>query len=75
MIDKKYRGKDLIGKKCRATRMIRNGGGFALNPGSECMIVDVIPGHGFVIQTPKCPCCGVSVYIRRVSRDALELLG
>lgn len=74
MISKKYRGEDLIGKKCRPVRNIRNGAGQGITPDTICTIVRVVRGHGFIIQTEKCPCCGQYAWISRVSRNDLELI-
>lgn len=74
MIPKKYSGDELRNKFCRPVRKIRNGGGAAISPETICRIVSVVRGHGFTIETEKCPRCGQSAYISRVSRDALELV-
>lgn len=74
MIDKKLRGKDLIGRKCRPTALIHNGAGQGVSPETICTIMDVIPGHGFVIRAGKCPHCGQYAWITHVSRDQLELV-
>lgn len=44
MIDKKYRGEDLIGRKCRPVRNIRNGAGQGITPNTVCTIVSVVRG-------------------------------
>lgn len=49
-------------------------GGDAISPETICRIVSVVRGHGFTIETEKCPRCGQSAYISRVSRDDLELV-
>lgn len=74
MIDRKYSGKDLIGRKCRPVRPIRNGGGEGVTQDTICTIVNVVRGHGFIIQSEKCPHCGQYAYISRISRNDLELL-
>ena len=74
MIPMKYKGSDLIGKKCRPTRYIRNGAGDGITPKTVCTIVDVVRGHGFTIQTETCPHCGQYAYIRKVKREELELV-
>ena len=74
MIPKKYSGDELKNKFCRPVRKIRNGGGAAISPETICRIVSVVRGHGFTIETEKCPRCGQSAYISRVSRDDLELV-
>ena len=73
MIDRKYRREDLIGKKCRPTRFIKNGGGDGITTDTICTIKDVVRGHGFTIQTDKCPHCGQYAYITRVNRQDLRL--
>lgn len=74
MIPKKYSGDELRNKFCRPVRKIRNGGGAAISPETICRIVSVVRGHGFTIETKKCPRCGQSAYISRVSRNDLELV-
>ena len=74
MIDKKLRGQDLIGRKCRVTRQIHNGAGQGVSPETICTITRVVPGLGFVIRTDKCPHCGQYAWISHVSRDELELV-
>lgn len=74
MIDKKYRGEDLIGRRCRPVRNIRNGAGHGITPDTVCTIVSVVRGHGFVVQAEKCPYCGQYAWISRVSRNDLELI-
>lgn len=74
MIDKKYRREDLIGKKCRPLRNIRNKGGEGISPSTVCTIVNVVRGHGFIIETDKCPCCGQFSRISHVDRNDLELI-
>lgn len=74
MIPKKYSGDELKNKFCRPVRKIRNGGGAAISPETICRIVNVVRGHGFTIETEKCPRCGQFAYISRVSRDDLELV-
>lgn len=74
MIPMKYKGSDLIGKKCRPTHNIRNGAGDGITSKTVCKIVDVVRGHGFTIQTETCPHCGQYAYIRKVKREELELV-
>lgn len=74
MIPMKYKGSDLIGKRCRPTRNIRNGAGDGITSKTVCKIVDVVRGHGFTIQTETCPHCGQYAYIRKVKREELELV-
>lgn len=73
MIDKKYRGQDLIGQTCRPTVSFHNGGGAGVSPKTLCTIEDVVPGHGFTIKTEKCPHCGQYAFVTKVSRRDLEL--
>lgn len=73
MINRRLTGAFLVGKKCRPVHTIRNGGGACVTPATLCTIVNVVPGHGFTIQTEKCPHCGQYAYIARVGRDELEL--
>lgn len=74
MIPTKYRKEDLIGKKCRPTRNIRNGGGDGISPSTVCTIKNVVRGSGITLETEKCPCCGQFAYITRVDRNDLELI-
>lgn len=74
MIEKKYCGKDLVGKKCRPVRNICNGAGQGITAETICTIVSVVRGHGFIVQTEKCPCCGQYARISRVNRNDLELI-
>lgn len=75
MIDKKYRDEDLIGRKCRPVHNICNRAGQGITPNTVCTIVNVVRGHGFIVQTEKCPCCGQYTRISHVSRNDLELIG
>lgn len=74
MIPTKYKGEDLIGRRCRPLRNIRNGGGDGITPNTVCIITNVVRGHGFTIETVPCPCCGQYAHISRVRRCDLELL-
>lgn len=74
MIDKKLNRDALIGKKCRIMRDLENRSGHGCSAGKVCTIVDVIRGHGFAIQTDKCPHCGQYTYFTHVSRNDLELM-
>lgn len=74
MIDHRIRGEDLIGRKCRPVQPIRNGNGDGVSPDTVCTIIEVVRGHGFTIQTEKCPHCVQYAYIRRVKREELELI-
>ena len=73
MIDKKYQSKDLIGRTCRPTVSFQNGGGHGVSRNTLCTIKDVVRGHGFTIETRKCPHCGQYARISKVSRCDLEL--
>ena len=73
MIDRKYRREDLIGKKCKPIRSIKNGGGDGITTDTICTIKDVVRGHGFTIQTDKCSHCGQYAYITRVNKQDLRL--
>ena len=64
----------MIGKKCRIMRDLENRSGHGCSAGTVCTIVDVIRGHGFAIQTDKCPHCGQYTYFTHVSRNDLELM-
>jgi hypothetical protein len=74
MIDPKIKGEQLIGRKCRTVRSIRNGGGDGVTPKTVCTIVAVVRGHGFTIKTDPCSCCGQYAWITRVPRADLELI-
>lgn len=74
MIPKKYSGDQLVGRMCRTTRHIRNGGGAGVSPDSVCFIRSVVRGHGFTIQTETCDHCGQYSYISKVAREDLELI-
>ena len=74
LIDRKLRRDDLIGKKCRALRGLRNRGGQGISKGTICTIKDVVRGNGFIIQTDRCPHCGQHAYVTHVSRNDLELM-
>ena len=74
MIPKQYTGDKLRGKYCRPIHKIRNGSGDAISPDTICRIVNVVRGHGFIIETEKCSQCGQSAYISRVKREELELI-
>jgi len=74
MIPKKYSGEQLVGRMCRTTRHIQNGGGAGVSPDSVCFIRSVVRGHGFTIQTETCDHCGQYSYISKVAREDLELI-
>lgn len=74
MIDKKLNRDALIGRKCRIMHALENHGGHGCSAGTVCTILDVVRGHGFAIQTDKCPHCGQYTYFTHVSRNDLELM-
>ena len=74
MIDKKLNRDALIGRRCQVMRDLENRSGHGCSAGTVCTIVDVIRGHGFAIQTDKCPHCGQYTYFTHVSRNDLELI-
>lgn len=74
MIPIKYKGSDLIGRKCRPMYAFGNGAGNGITPNTVCTIVDVVRGKGFVIETEKCPHCGQYARISRIPRRDLELI-
>ena len=74
MIPKHLKRDDLIGRKCLALRDIRNGSGKGISARYICTIKGVVRGHGFIIQTEKCPHCGQYAYFTHVSREDLELI-
>ena len=74
MIPLKLTRDELVGKKCRPLRTIRNGAGAIVDENTVCTIVDVVRGHGFTIQKAPCPCCHVAVRISGISRDSLKLV-
>lgn len=75
MIPAKYKGSDLIGKRCRPVSKLKNRGGAGITPATICIIKKVVPGHGFVIESEPCPCCGQYAYMTHVARNELELIG
>lgn len=74
MIDRKLNRKDLIGKTCRPVHTIQNRSGCIISDDTDCVIKDVVRGHGFTIQTDKCPHCGQSAYITHVKREDIKLV-
>lgn len=74
MISQKLTRLDLVGRKCRPTRNIRNDAGEGVSPETICTIINVVRGKGITIETAKCPCCGQYSWITGVSRNDLELL-
>lgn len=74
MIPSKYRGPDLIGKRCRPVGKIKNRGGEGITSATVCIIKKVVPGHGFVIESEPCPYCGQYAYMTHVARNELELI-
>ena len=74
MINKKYKGVELKGKKAKVDRDIRNGAGQGISAGCTVTIVDVVRGKGLTIKTDKCLHCGQYSYITGVAREDLTLL-
>lgn len=74
MIPKKYSGEELKNRYCRPVRKIKNGAGAVISPDTICRIVNVVRGHGFIIETVKCSHCGQSAYISHIAREDLELI-
>lgn len=74
MINRRIKGADLIGKRCRPVHSIKNGAGNVVTKDTVCIIKAVTPGSGFAIITEKCPCCGQQSYITRIKREELELV-
>ena len=72
MISRKYKADELIGKKCRPVRSIKNGGGQVVTPDTVCTIRSA--HYGVEIATEKCPCCGMYAIISRIPREDLELI-
>ena len=72
MIERKFRATELVGRKCKPTHDIQNGGGQGISKDTICTIVAA--HHGVTIQTDKCPCCGQYTYIRGVDRKELDLI-
>lgn len=60
----------LKGKFVKTTRMLRNGV-IEIPEGTICEIRD--KREGFALRTEPCKCCGVSVFIRKVPYDAVDL--
>lgn len=59
------------GRKARTTRVIKNGVG-SIPAGTVVTIARKF--SGFEIETPRCSCCGVSLFVTRVEPDALDLI-
>lgn len=74
MIRKDLAGDELIGRKCRTVRPIRNQSGQGVTAETICVIKNVVKGYGITIQTEACPTCGQYAYITGVKRDELELI-
>lgn len=72
MIPSNIRSADLVGHRVKTTQNIMNGAGFVLPAGSIVTIKYV--GRSFCIETEKCPCCGVQLRIRNVTRAEVGLL-
>lgn len=74
MINPKLKGADLIGRKCRPVRRIRNAGGEGITSATICTIKAVVRGHGITVETEPCPHCGQYARISRLARTDLELI-
>lgn len=72
MISKKFKSYELVGRKCKPVRQIKNGCGEVISPETICTIKDA--SYGIDIQTNKCPHCGQSAYITRLHREDLTLI-
>lgn len=59
------------GRKARTTRTIESR---SLSVPAGSIVTIVRKFSGFEIATPKCQCCGVSVFMTKVGPDALDLL-
>lgn len=70
-IPKSVRSKDLKGKRVVTDRKIINGAGFIIDAGTEVSVLYI--SRGFCIQTDKCPCCGVQVKVRGITREEVSL--
>ena len=71
MVPKSMKSKDMVGMEVKTTREIRNGAGICIPKGAAVKIVGF--GRCFSIMTEKCPHCGLSAYVRGVTRDDVEL--
>jgi hypothetical protein len=68
---KKYPEKKWIGRRVRSTCALKNG----LNHSPTGTIFTIVGKQaGFSLQTEPCEKCGVSVYIKKVPPEDLELL-
>lgn len=72
MIPRGVRSRDMVGMEVRTTREIRNGEGICVPRGAVVKIADF--GRCFSIRTEACPSCGLSAYIRGITRDDVELI-
>lgn len=72
MIPRGVRSKDMIGMKVRTTREIRNKAGICIPKGTIVKIVGF--GRCFSIETKKCTKCGLSAYIRNITRNDVEFI-
>ena len=72
MISRKYRADELVGRKCRPTRKIKNGAGMVITPDTVCTIRSA--HYGVEIETEKCECCGMYAIIGHIPREDLELI-
>lgn len=72
MISRKYKAAELVGRKCKPVRNIKNGWGNVVSKDTICTIVSA--HYGVEIKTDPCPCCGQYCHISRISREDLELI-
>lgn len=72
MIPNTLKSRDMVGMYVKTTRTLMNGAGIVIPKGTVVKIVDF--GRVFSIQTSKCPHCGLSAYIRGVTRSQVELI-
>lgn len=71
MLPSSIKSRDLIGKYVYTSRKIANGAGYVLPEGSCVKVAGV--GRGFAVSTDPCPECGISVYIKGVTRNEVTL--
>lgn len=72
MIPRGVRSRDMVGMEVRTTRAIKNGEGICVPKGAVVKIADF--GRCFSIRTEECSYCGLSAYIRGITRDDVELI-
>ena len=68
---RKYNSSYWTGKTVRTTRILRNGN-IEIPAGTICQILG--KSGGFTLKTEPCRCCGVSVFIRKVGPEAVDLV-